>query len=129
MARSVSELTEADRAFLVERHLATLTTFRADGSAHVVPVCFTFDESSGLVRMITSADSQKAINSRDRERGVVCQVDGGRWLTLEGSTSVSDDPDRVGEGERRHVVRYKPPRENPRRVVIELTVDRVLGSS
>lgn len=24
--------------FLAERHLATLTTFRADGSAHVVPV-------------------------------------------------------------------------------------------
>ncbi|CAN5181174.1 hypothetical protein BH24ACT1_BH24ACT1_05600 [soil metagenome] len=29
--------------FLGESHLATLTTLRADGTPHVVPVGFTFD--------------------------------------------------------------------------------------
>ena len=29
--------------FLTERHLATLTTLRRDGSPHVVPVGFTYD--------------------------------------------------------------------------------------
>ncbi|HEY1118405.1 MAG TPA: pyridoxamine 5'-phosphate oxidase family protein, partial [Acidimicrobiales bacterium] len=41
MARTPDELTDADRTFLTERHLATLTTLRADGSPHVVAVGFT----------------------------------------------------------------------------------------
>ncbi len=33
--------------FLTERHLASLTTLRADGSPHVVPVGFTYDPRPG----------------------------------------------------------------------------------
>jgi nitroimidazol reductase NimA-like FMN-containing flavoprotein (pyridoxamine 5'-phosphate oxidase superfamily) len=33
-------------AFLRERHLSTLTTLRPDGSPHVVPVGFTWDEEA-----------------------------------------------------------------------------------
>jgi PPOX class probable F420-dependent enzyme len=129
MARSVVELTEADRALLAERHLATFTTLRADGSPHVVPVGFSFDDETGLVRIICSGDSQKAVNSSRNGRGVVCLVDGARWLALEGSSVVSDEPHRVAEAERLHTLRYRPPPVNPKRVVIELTVDRVLGSA
>ena len=50
-------------AFLTERHLATLTTLRADGSPHVVPVGFTYDPETRLVRVITSGDSVKARNA------------------------------------------------------------------
>ncbi len=33
--------------FLTERHLATLTTLRRDGSPHVVPVGFTYEPRPG----------------------------------------------------------------------------------
>lgn len=128
MALSPDDLTPAATAFLTERHLATLTTFRADGSAHVVPVGFTWDAAAGLARVITSGGSQKAANVRRDGRAVLCQLDGGRWLTLEGSARVAEDPAAVAEAVRRYAVRYRVPRENPQRVAIEVTVHRVLGT-
>src|ERR1044071_1063656 len=53
---------DAARAFLAERHLATLTTLRPDGSPHVVAVGFTWDPAAGLARVITFAHSRKARN-------------------------------------------------------------------
>ena len=41
MAYDPSDLPEEALTFLEERHLATLTTLRADGSPHVVAVGFT----------------------------------------------------------------------------------------
>lgn len=128
MALSPDDLTPAATAFLTERHLATLTTFRADGSAHVVPVGFTWDAAAGLARVITSGGSQKAANVRRDGRAVLCQLDGGRWLTLEGSARVAEDPAAVAEAVRRYAVRYRVPRDNPQRVAIEVTVHRVLGT-
>ncbi|MFM8302989.1 MAG: pyridoxamine 5'-phosphate oxidase family protein, partial [Actinomycetota bacterium] len=46
--------------FLGERHLATLTTLRADGSPHVVAVGFTYSAPERLARVITFAGSVKA---------------------------------------------------------------------
>ena len=37
--------------FLTERHLATLTTLRTDGSPHVVPVGVTYDAASRTARV------------------------------------------------------------------------------
>ena len=37
------------------------------------------------------------------------------------------DPVRVAEGVRRYAERYRPPKERDDRVVVEITVDRVLG--
>ncbi|WP_299034026.1 PPOX class F420-dependent oxidoreductase [uncultured Pseudokineococcus sp.] len=120
-------LPEQALAFLAERHLATLTSLRRDGSPHVVPVGFTWDDGAGLARVITSGDSVKARLARRGGRAAVCQVDGGRWLTLEGPVQVLEEPDAVREGERRYAERYRVPRENPRRVVLAIAVDRVLG--
>ena len=114
-------------AFLAERHLATLTSLRRDGSPHVVPVGFTWDDAAGLARVITSGDSVKARLARRGGRAALCQLDGGRWLTLEGAVAVLDEPGAVREGERRYAERYRAPRENPRRVVLAIAVDRVLG--
>ena len=114
-------------AFLQERHLATLTTLRPDGSPHVVAVGFTWDPDTGLARVITFAPSRKARNLRGGGRAAVCQVDGGRWLTLEGEAAVTDDPARVAEGVRRYAERYRQPKEREDRVVIEIAVDQVLG--
>jgi F420H(2)-dependent biliverdin reductase len=116
--------------FLTERHLATLTTLRADGSPHVVPVGVTYDAPTRTARVITSGGSAKARHVRDgKGRVAVCQVDGRRWVTLEGTAVVRDEPDAVADAVARYAVRYRQPRENPARVVIEIAVDRVLGGA
>jgi PPOX class probable F420-dependent enzyme len=126
MALDPDDLPASALEFLTERHLATVTTLRADGSPHVVPVGFTFD--AGTVRIITSGTSRKAVHARRGSRVVVAQVDGRRWLALEGVGRVLEDPESVREAEERYAARYRQPRPNPSRVVIAFTVDRVLGS-
>jgi PPOX class probable F420-dependent enzyme len=114
-------------AFLAERHLATLTTVRPDGTPHVVPVGFTWDDETGLARVITSGGSRKVRHLAAGGRVALCQVDGGRWLTLEGRAEVTAEPARVAEAVERYAERYRAPRPNPERVAVEITVDRVLG--
>ncbi|SIR21631.1 pyridoxamine 5'-phosphate oxidase family protein [Micromonospora avicenniae] len=119
-------------AFCRERHLATLTTLRPDGTPHVVPVGVTLDPASGLARVITSAASRKARHvAAAGPQGApvaLCHVDGRRWLTIEGRAVVRTDAAAVAEAERRYAERYRTPRPNPERVVVEVTVTRVLGS-
>ena len=116
--------------FWRERHLCTLTTLRGDGSPHVVPVGATLDEAAGLVRVIASRTSAKVRHVlAGQKRVAICQVDGRRWSTIEGEAVVRDDPASVAEAERRYAERYRQPRPNPARVVIEVTITRVLGST
>ncbi len=121
-------LTQDALAFVAERHLASLTTLRADGTPHSVAIAFTYDADAGIARVITSGDSIKARNAARRGYATLTQVDGPRWLTLEGPARVCDDADAVRDAERRYVDRYRPPRVNPKRVVIEVTVTRAMGS-
>jgi len=120
-------LPEEALAFLAERHLATLTTLRPDGSPHVVPVGFTWDAQRRVARVITSGGTVKALNAAAGRRAVLCQVDRARWLSLEGVATVRTDPDAVAAAEQAYAGRYREPRPNPERVVVELAVDRVLG--
>jgi len=114
-------------AFLREYHLASLTTLRADGSPHVVPVGFSYDDSTRTVRIITFASSQKYRNALRGGRAAVSQVDGGRWLTLEGTVSGTDDPARVSLAVEGYAARYRKPGERADRVAVEIAVDRILG--
>jgi F420H(2)-dependent biliverdin reductase len=129
MALDLDALPPAVGPFTSERHLATLTTLRPDGTPHVAPVGFTWDPVSRLVRVITFASSRKArnVHASPGGRAVVCQVEGGRWLAFEGSATVTGDAERVTEAVRRYTERYRVPAERPDRVAIEITVDRVLG--
>jgi PPOX class probable F420-dependent enzyme len=129
MAISTTRLTNDALAFLTERHLAMLTTLRADNSPHVVAVGFTFDPKTHIARVITTGGSQKALNAERAGVAVLSQVDGARWLSLEGRSSVNTDADAVRDAELRYSQRYRTPRVNPRRVVIEVLIERVLGSS
>ena len=129
MSNQTTRLTSDALDFLSERHLAMLTTLRADGSPHVVAVGFTFDPVTHIARVITSDGSQKAINAERSNVGVLSQVDGGRWLSLEGIAGVNRDPEAVRDAEVRYAQRYRTPKPNPRRVVIEVLIKRVLGSS
>ncbi|MFM8846519.1 MAG: pyridoxamine 5'-phosphate oxidase family protein [Actinomycetota bacterium] len=127
MNASVPDLSPDMLAFVRERHLATLTTLRPDGSPHVVPVGFTYDASRGVVRVITWATSVKTGHARRGGRAAVSQVDGGRWITLEGIARVVDEPKSVATAVAAYAERYRQPKERPDRVVIEIVVDRVLG--
>jgi PPOX class probable F420-dependent enzyme len=130
VAYDLTDLGPGLLAFLTERHLATLTTLRADGSPHVVPVGFTFDAGTLTARIITSGSSAKARHVRDGQaRVAVCQVEGRRWVTLEGTATVRDDAAAVADAVERYAGRYRQPRENPSRVAIEISVDQILGNA
>ena len=92
-------------AMWTERHLCTLTTLRADGSPHVVPVGVALDPERECAWVIT---------------------DGGRWSTLEGTAVVTSDPADVARAVERYAARYRQPAENPARVALRISVDRFL---
>ena len=69
------------------------------------------------------------MNAERQGVAVLSQVDGARWLSLEGKATVNTEPDAVRDAELRYAQRYRTPRVNPKRVVIEVRVERVLGSS
>lgn len=130
MARDLTDPGQSLLEFLTERHLATLTTLRSDGTPHVVPVGVTYDAGTRIARVITSGGSVKARHVREgRSRVAVCQVDGRRWLTLEGAAVVREDAASVADAVERYARRYRQPRENPARVVLEISVDRILGNA
>ncbi|MET9199090.1 TIGR03618 family F420-dependent PPOX class oxidoreductase [Gordonia sp. NPDC003585] len=114
--------------FLSERHLATMSTVRSDGTPHVVAVGFTYDPETGIARVITVDGSQKVRNVERAGYTALTHVDGPRWITLEGPATVHRERPRVAEAERRYAARYREPKPNPRRVVVEVQVRRVLGS-
>jgi len=122
-----SKITEEMLAFLREYHLASLTTLRKDGSPHVVPVGFSYDPAMHVVRIITFPSSVKYKNALRGGRAVVSQVDGGRWLSLEGTMTAITDPARVALAVDGYAARYRQPGEREDRVSIEIAVDRVLG--
>jgi len=81
--------------------------------------------------VITWATSQKAVNAgrmqEAQQRAAVCQVDGGRWLSLEGPARLVTDPIEVRRGVDGYAERYQQPKERDDRAVIEIDVDRILG--
>jgi len=126
--RGPADIDAAKLAFLAERHLATLTTLRADGSPHVVAVGFAYDPEDRIVRIITRDGSTKVRNGARGGRAAVSQVDGRRWLTLEGTISMTSDPARVARAVAAYTERYGAPSERPDRVALEIAVDRILGN-
>ena len=122
-------MTPAEVGFLTERRLGTLTTIRPDGTPHVVAIAFTFDAATGSVWIITSDRTRKVTNVDAKKRAAVCQVDGAKWITLEGPAKVVRDTDRVAAAVDAHQIRYRPARPNPERVAIEIQVERIMGRS
>jgi PPOX class probable F420-dependent enzyme len=114
--------------FWTERHLCTLTTLRADGRPHVVPVGVALDLEQQCAWVITSRSSRKASNLRDSPIVAACQVEGRHWSTLEGRAEVLSDPPSVQRAEQQYAGRYRQPRPNPQRVAVRIEVDRFLAS-
>ncbi|MCW4353061.1 TIGR03618 family F420-dependent PPOX class oxidoreductase [Hoyosella sp. YIM 151337] len=128
MAHTPADLAPEATEFLTERHLGSLTTLRASGLPHVVAVGFTWDAGNGIARVITSDHSQKVRNVERHGYATVFQVERARWLALEGSAVVRREAAAVREAEHRYAQRYRQPKINPQRVVIEISVSRILGS-
>lgn len=122
------ELVDAHLEFWREKHHCSVTSLKRDGSPHVVPMGIVVDPALGLAFGITSGRSQKVANLRRDPRIAVCQVDRGRWSTIEGRAEVLDDPDSVADAVRRYAQRYRRPRENPERVALRITITRVIGN-
>jgi putative heme iron utilization protein len=60
----------------------------------------------------------------------VSQVDGGRWLTLEGTVRLATRDNanaEVNEACARYAQRYRQPKERDNRVAIIISVDRIMG--
>jgi PPOX class probable F420-dependent enzyme len=114
--------------FWTVRLLCTLTTLRADGRPHVVPVGATLDVEERCAWVITGGGSAKARHLAEPGPVAICQVDGARWATIEGTAVVLSDEASVARAVERYAVRYRQPRENPERVAIRVEVDWVLCS-
>lgn len=130
MALDFTNLESEVLSFLAERHLASLTLVAPDGQPHVTPVGFTWDDDTKVARVITFAAARKVrlLGQHGPLAAALCQVDGGRWLTLHGTATVSADPAVNKDAEQRYANRYRPPgdRGDDRRT-IEIAVDRMLG--
>ena len=113
-------LTDDALAFLGEYHLATLSTVGRLGRVHSVPVGFTYED--GIARVIGSRGSQKFLNAERSGRASLCSVDGARWISFEGTARVTDDPTTVAHAVELYAMRYRQPRVNPERVVLELSL-------
>ncbi|MEU6295269.1 pyridoxamine 5'-phosphate oxidase family protein [Streptomyces erythrochromogenes] len=131
MPNAISSQPDGYAEFWSEYHLCTLTTLRPDGRPHVVPVGVTLDPASGVARVITRKSSKKVANILACDgpaRVAVCQVDGGRWATLEGTAEVLTDAAAVEDAVDRYGQRYnRAPAPDPERVVIRISIDRAMG--
>jgi PPOX class probable F420-dependent enzyme len=112
--------------FWTERHLCTLTTLRADGRPHAVPVGVALDFEESCAWVITSGTSRKSHHVAVDPRVAACQVDGRRWSTLEGTAQVLTDEASVQRAMDRYADRYRTPRPNPLRVALRIEVERFL---
>ncbi len=114
--------------FLDEFHVGLLSTTRPDGTLHVVGVGFTYDPVSRLAWSIGGRASVKVRNITSGSRGAFSQVEGSRWLTLEGPARIVDDADGVEEAHRRYRLRYPGHgTTDPHRVGIVVEVQRLMG--
>ena len=79
--------------------------------------------------MITNGSSRKAHHVAADGRVAACQVDGGRWSTIEGTAEVLSDEASVTRAMERYAARYRTPQPNPLRVALRIEVDRFLVSA
>ena len=130
MAHNPHNLTDEMTEFLRDRHLASLTILRPDGTPHVTPVGFAWDPDTATARIITWSGAKKVrlLEAAGGGRAALCQVDGGRWLTLEGHAVVTADPGQCADAVARYSERYSPAKDRgaDRRAIV-IAVDTVLG--
>ena len=116
--------------FWRERHLCSVTTLRADGSPHVVPMGIVLDAEHGRAWGITSGTLAEGRQPAPRHRPAGGGQPGRRppLVDARGRRRGRDRPGSVAEAVRRYAERYRQPRENPARVALRIEVTRTLGN-
>lgn len=114
----VGELAPNARTPFVEVEVSAPAPFPGQAAAGV----------DGSARPVGSVGEPGGVGSRRGVPVAVCQVDGGRWSTLEGLAVVRTEPEVIADAVRRYAERYRLPKANPERVVLEIEITRVLGS-
>ncbi|MFF2013209.1 pyridoxamine 5'-phosphate oxidase family protein [Streptomyces sp. NPDC058195] len=133
MSKAILSQPSSYLEFWNEYHLCTMATLRPDGRPHVVPVGVTVDAAAGVARVITRKSSRKVANILACDglaQVAVCQVDGGRWATLESVAEVCADAAVVEDAVARYGQRYgRMPAPDPERVVLLISVERAMGQT
>ncbi|MEV8563828.1 pyridoxamine 5'-phosphate oxidase family protein [Streptomyces sp. NPDC051917] len=111
--------------FWSEYHVCTLTTLRPDCRPHVVPVGVTLNADAGIARIVTHKSKGKSPTSRQHPReGARRRMPSGRRTLGDSGGHDRTDATTVDDA----VTRYgRTPAPDPERVVIEITIDRVVG--
>lgn len=122
-----AQLTDAATAFVTDRHLAILSTIGHRGGVHSVPVGYTVE--NGVLRIITSDGTQKVRNVERGGHATVAQVHEGQWISFSGPARINRDADAVAHAVELYAGRYRQPRVNPTRVVIEIEIAKTMGSA
>jgi PPOX class probable F420-dependent enzyme len=105
-------------ALVASQHLGTLATLKRDGRPQLSNVSYTYDDSTGLVRMSLTGDRAKVKNlRRDPRASMLVQTQGG-WIygVVEGDMELSDvttDPHDAAAEELVDVYRAVAGKEHP----------------
>jgi hypothetical protein len=85
-ARGEGRFSNSQQNFLIEQRVGRIATTNADGTVHLVPVCFAFDGTNIFTTIISGS---KRLSNMRRNRAVSFVVDGyeeneGEWVVLKG---------------------------------------------
>lgn len=127
------ELRDDVRAFLDEKRFGVLATINSDGSPQQSVMWY--EPRGDIIMMNTLRGRKKDRNLQKDARASVCVEDGSRYVTMEGTITVVDDPAVAQADIAALARRYSGPEEGDRmarevfglqeRRSLLLTVDRV----
>jgi PPOX class probable F420-dependent enzyme len=93
------------RAFLSEVHFAVAATIRADGRPHQTVMWYALQDD-GTILLNTPFDSLKHRHLKRDPRLSICVEDKYRYLTLQGTAVLNEDPEEAGQDYARLGRRY-----------------------
>lgn len=128
------QLQENVRAFLKEPRFGVFATSKRDGTPQQSVVWYDLDGDDIL--MNTAVGRAKNSNLRRDGRASLCVADGYRYVTLEGTVKLDDDPATAQADIRRLAIRYRGEEKGnqqadtvyakQRRVTIRFKVENVI---
>jgi PPOX class probable F420-dependent enzyme len=131
------------RTVLAEARIGILATIKADGRPQLSPITPTYDADADVIRVSITEGRAKTKNLRRDPRATleVTSADGWSWATVEGTATLigpGTDPHspevealveyyRKAAGEHPDWDEYRAAMVADRRVLLEMSVDRVYG--
>lgn len=126
----MDKLTSNELDFLARPLHGVLSTQETRGRIHSVPVNYLVEvtNESSRVFVLTSGSSKKARNVVEMSSGSLCVFDGPLYVTVAGTLTISADSELRHWAELAYQRKYsKVPRDNSRRVIIAMEIERVVS--